>query len=311
MQEGLTIVIPVRNRAKLIERTLNSVIAGVQLPCALIIVDNGSDDETFEVCRRWQAAHSTLDMTISVVQEERAGAAIARNTGLSHVQTKWTYFFDSDDDFDTHFVCEVMSGMAEFKASGNESDIVFVPSRQEVNGTLQTRAYRRPLTVSVQILSAMLSTQSMLFRTQWLREIGGWDEQLTTWDDWELGVRVAKHTPHILWLTHRSFHVIHVHPDSLTGDSYASRSAAILQALRQVKNDVIHDFQGQRALYLRTQIIAGTLSKEHSDNSAFRSFALEILPSPSIWLKSLGNLIRFYTQIGGHGAWRVALMFIH
>ena len=70
MQEGMTIVIPVRNRAKLIERTLNSVIAGVQLPCALIIVDNGSDDETFEVCRLWQAAHSTLDMTISVVQED-------------------------------------------------------------------------------------------------------------------------------------------------------------------------------------------------------------------------------------------------
>lgn len=311
MQDGLTIVIPVRNRSKLIERTLNGIVAGVKLPRALIIVDNGSDDDTLEVCSRWQAAHSALDMTISVVEEEHAGAAIARNTGLSYVQTEWTYFFDSDDDFDADFINEVISGLEEHKASGHESDIVFVPSRQEVNGTLQTRAYRRPLTVSIQILSAMLSTQSMLFRTQWLLDIGGWDEQLTTWDDWELGVRVAQHTPHILWLTHRSFHVIHVHPDSLTGDSYASRSAAILHALRHVKDDVANDTQGLRALYLRTQIVAGTLSKEQSDDNALRAFAQEIQPSPSLWLRCLGAFIRLYTQIGGRGAWRIALMFIH
>ena len=311
MQEGLTIVIPVRNRAKLIERTLNDIAGSARLPRALIIVDNGSDDETLEVCRRWQEAHSTLDMTISVVEEERAGAAIARNTGLSHVQTEWTYFFDSDDGFDTDFISEVTSGIDNAKTSGHETDIVFVPSRQEVNGTLQTRAYRRPLTVGVQILSAMLSTQSMLFRTQWLRDIGGWDEQLTTWDDWELGVRVAMHAPHILWLTHRSFHVIHVHPDSLTGDSYASRSDAILQALRHVKDDVTHNIEGLRALYLRTQIVAGTLRQERSDDTAFRAFGQEILPSPSLWLKCLGTFIRLYTQIGGRGAWRLALMFIH
>ena len=305
MQEGLTIVVPVHNSKQLIEHTLNSIVAGTQRPQALIVVDNGSDDGTLDVCRRWQTAHSETGVEITVMVEPRAGAAIARNTGLKATRTKWVYFFDSDDDFDPDFIRDVMAGLQNHEQSGNEADIVFIPSRMEVNSTVKTRAYRHQIEPSVQILSAMLATQTMLFQTPWLREIGGWDERLTTWDDWELGVRVAQHAPKVMWMTARGYHLIHVHPDSLTGSSYSARNEAILKALQQVKVDVAHDEKALRALYLRTQIVCGTLTKEGTDDTAFRALAQELMPNR--WTRGLGALLRHYTRMGGRGAWRMAV----
>jgi len=307
MQEGLTIIIPVRNRANLIVRTLDSIAAGAQLPRALFIVDNGSTDDTKEVCLHWIDTHRSLGMDTCFLEESRPGANIARNTGLSAVTTEWVYFFDSDDEFDVSFVADVTAAIRDSQTAQHDITLFFTPSRQEVQGRIQTRAYMSRICAATQILSAMLSTTTMVFKTSWLRTLGGWDEHLSIWQDWELGVRVAMAAPQVGWLTRRSYHLIHIHPDSITGAGYSQRCEAIRGTLRRVATEVEHDRRACRSLYLRSQIIAGKLMWEGSGDTSIRAFARERSATVGTVVRFWGTLLRRYVALGGRGAWRIAL----
>ena len=83
----LSIIIPVYNRAHVLMRTLDSIAASSRLPEALILVDNGSQDTSLDVCRQWAARHSTDGFRVSVIESSRRGASVARNAGLSLCQT--------------------------------------------------------------------------------------------------------------------------------------------------------------------------------------------------------------------------------
>ncbi|MDE7388508.1 MAG: glycosyltransferase family 2 protein, partial [Muribaculaceae bacterium] len=103
----ITVVIPVRNRARLVEATLASVAAQSMAPARIVLVDNGSTDGTEEVLRRW--ADKRTD-TI-VVSEPIPGAAAARNRGLREVESPYVMFFDSDDIMPTRHIEEVSRGL--------------------------------------------------------------------------------------------------------------------------------------------------------------------------------------------------------
>lgn len=307
MEAGLTVVVPVWNREGRIAQTLDSIARGSCLPRQLIVVDNGSTDATAATCRAWQTAHASLPMRITVLAEARRGASFARNSGLSAVQTEWVYFFDSDDDFDSAFTADVMEICS---SSAHGVDVVFLPVVQEIGGRFRPRAYCKPLTPSTQILSAMLATQNVVYRTEWLLTLGGWNTSLTTWDDWELGVRVAMSRPRVAWLTRRAYHRVYVHASSLTGTGYGSRRQQILAALRAVGASVGGDGAAMVALYLRSQIVAGTLLCEGDDASGVMAFAAELSVAVGRRHRLAGWLLRRYVSHGWRGAWRLALLML-
>ena len=308
MEQGLTVVVPVWNRAERVVRTLDSIVGGRRLPQRLIVVDNGSTDASLRVCQDWAASHDGAGLQVKVIVAARPGAAIARNAGLAEVRTEWVYFFDSDDDFDSAFVEDVMSELA--LSVHGDCDMAFVPTCQQEGERLTQRAYVMRLTAASQILSAMLATQNAVYRTSWLRSINGWNEGLTTWDDWELGIRVALARPRIAWLTRRAYHRIYVHDESLTGPSYASRKDAIVKALRHVKEDVQCDRVGQKALLLRAEIVAGVLVHEGDSADNVLAVVRELRADAGLWHRALGWMLRKYVSWGGCGAWRMALQLV-
>lgn len=311
MNPQLTIVIPVHNRAESVVSTLDSIGAGTVLPQRLLIVDNGSTDQTLERCRAWAESRQHAGFIVTVLSEPRKGAAIARNTGLKACTTDYVYFFDSDDLFDVQAVADIMHALEE-----QETDLLFLPVQQEWNVKTQTRPFQENASPHIHILNSMFSTVCMVFRTAWLREIGGWDEALTTWDDWELGVRATLHHPRVCWLTRHPYHHIIIHPDSITGANFTQTLDHILLAMRHAINDVqLAPLAPQqralalRALFFRSHIMAGNLRQENNEKgaAAFRQLTLECLPHPAKPLKSLGLLLEHYTALGGRGAWKIAL----
>ncbi len=315
MNPLLTIVIPVYNRERLIIRTLDSIAAAQKVPVSLILVDNNSSDCTRAVCDEWAALHRSASFHIDVLEEQRTGAPAARNWGLQHVDTPYVYFFDSDDLFSTAFLSDVQS-LLGVQSPVCESDLVFVPVRMRRGNRLQPRDYERSSKPSVQIVTSMFSTHSMVFRTQWLRSIGGWDERLSIWQDWELGVRALLHCPHLLWATEKSYHEVLLHDDSITGASASARWTSVLEAMKVVCQEVkdaslISEDERRRclrALYFRAHIHAGLLSREGCAQgaSSFSVWAQEIMSSSSLAQMLYGRFLRGYTSKGGRGAWRLA-----
>jgi glycosyltransferase involved in cell wall biosynthesis len=87
---AITVVIPTRNRSTLVCRALLSVARQSYAAAEVIVVDDGSTDDTVSAIRR-------LGVTARIIDGGGRGAPAARNAGVAAAQTEWIAFLDSDD----------------------------------------------------------------------------------------------------------------------------------------------------------------------------------------------------------------------
>lgn len=289
---SVTIVIPIYNRASYLPRLFRSLSAVDYEDLEVLLVDNGSSDSSLAQCRTYA---QDAPMYVRVLQEPRTGANHARNLGLDQCKTEWIYFFDCDDEFTPSFLGELMPH------ASSERDLLVFPTNLVINGRVQKRCFVTSISVASQILSSTLNTQGMLIRTSFLREVGGWDSLLQVWQDWELGIRLLLHHPRVSFFPERAYHLLHQHPDSLTGPSMASRMVEREQTISVVEAE-INDDNSRRALRFRLAILNGMLLHEGAKVSN--------LSLPTSWFVGIvSRFLTFYTRMGGRGAWRLALMF--
>ena len=94
MTKGLiTVVIPIYNVEKYLDRCLKSVVGQTYRQLEIILVDDGSPDRCPVMCEEW----AQKDKRIRVVHKQNAGLGMARNTGIDHATGEYICFFDSDD----------------------------------------------------------------------------------------------------------------------------------------------------------------------------------------------------------------------
>ena len=307
MQENafaLTIVVPFLNRSNYLPLTLQSIAETKHRPpLHMILVDNGSTDNSVETCERFAAANQTSDFRITLASEPTAGAYAARNKGLSLCTTPYIYFFDSDDEFDAEFFTYLTPELK--KAANEQLDLLALTTQQNVSGKTMVRQYRETSDVTAQILISHLATQSMVFRTEFLRHIGGWSA-VRVWDDWELGVRALLHRPRMRWFTEHPFHLIYVHPDSITGANFSSRYEQQLHVLRIVHQQLFSPSDLQ-ALYYRHCILAGQLLQEKNSSAAQACERQmdELFPKEKNFF---GRFLKQYVSFGFRGAWKLAFL---
>ncbi len=92
----VSIIIPVYNAAKTIERSINSVVFAVKnYSYEIICVDDGSKDQTLKILQELQI----WNPNIIVIHQENSGAAAARNKGLEVAKGDFIAFNDSDDEW--------------------------------------------------------------------------------------------------------------------------------------------------------------------------------------------------------------------
>lgn len=89
----ISIVIPARNRAGMIGRALRSCKAQDRSSCEVIVVDDGSTDDTCRIVREYGESGN-----VRLVEQDRAGAAAARNRGAQEASGDAVLFLDSDDE---------------------------------------------------------------------------------------------------------------------------------------------------------------------------------------------------------------------
>ncbi|MGP4966587.1 bifunctional glycosyltransferase/CDP-glycerol:glycerophosphate glycerophosphotransferase [Glutamicibacter ardleyensis] len=90
----VSIVIPVYNVQRYIGTTIDSILAQEHEEFELILVDDGSDDESPEICDHY----ASLDPRIRVIHKKNEGVSIARNTGIAQAKGEYLAFVDGDDE---------------------------------------------------------------------------------------------------------------------------------------------------------------------------------------------------------------------
>lgn len=289
----ITLVIPFRNRETLLPRLLRSLSALTQWPARVVMVDNGSTDGSLSLCNTFAKEHPQRD--ILIVSEPTPGAPAARNRGLTLCQTAFVYFFDSDDELSPSFFADIAPHLS------NDLDLLAVPTRMERNGRLRTRAYRPTTKPEDQILISHVNTQAMVVRADFLRSLGSWDNACPLWNDWELGLRLLLAKPRMRWLTDKTYHTIHLHAESLTGESLAQRADGILTTLVRAANLPLTP-TARRALFLRHSILSGQFIHQGAPEAAARSDA----QIHQLFGRKPHTLLRTYAAHGGRAAWLLA-----
>ena len=89
----LSIIVPIYNVAPYLRKCVDSLLAQDILDYEIILVDDGSPDESPRICDAYAEKHSN----IHVIHQENAGLSAARNTGVAKAQGDYIWFVDSDD----------------------------------------------------------------------------------------------------------------------------------------------------------------------------------------------------------------------
>ena len=191
-----SVVIPVHNRAALIEHTLASLLPerhpAVHL--RVIVVDDGSTDGGAEAAKR-------VCPTVQVLRQPRRGAAAARNAGLACVTTETVLFLDSDDLVEPDFFLPRLDALADnptaagaygpydcFEGEGVFQEAMIRPRHTPYpveTGGVTSRSHLLRL-----LGGWYLVGPATLWRASVIRDLGAYDESLRVNQDVELMFRV-------------------------------------------------------------------------------------------------------------------------
>lgn len=115
-QPKISIIIPVYNVEKYLNRCIESVVNQSFKELEIILVDDGSPDNCPKMCDDW----ATKDSRIKIVHKKNEGLGLARNTGMQHATGEYIAFIDSDDYVDLN-----MYEILYTKAALHNADIVY------------------------------------------------------------------------------------------------------------------------------------------------------------------------------------------
>lgn len=100
MNKKVTIIIPVYNVENFVHRAIESSINQTYDNLEIIIIDDGSSDNTFKICE----SYSKIDKRVNCYHKKNGGVSSARNIGLDHMSGDYVLFLDSDDWLESNAV---------------------------------------------------------------------------------------------------------------------------------------------------------------------------------------------------------------
>lgn len=130
MNSIISIIVPLYNAEKYIEKCLNSIIKQTYIHIEIIIVDDGSTDMSGKIADKY----ALEDSRIKVIHQSNQGVSVARNNGLKSVSGEFVTFVDSDDWIELNMLeCLYMESQRE------KSDIVICGWLEEKGDTKQEK----------------------------------------------------------------------------------------------------------------------------------------------------------------------------
>ena len=190
----VSVIIPSYNHALLIEDTLYSIFSQTYRPIEVLVIDDGSVDDTFNIVKRWEEKNSDdSEFHFSYIYQKNKGAPSARNLGLIRSHGEFIQFIDSDDILAPEkfkIAVDVMS---------KDKNISFVYSlREDMDGITKKRTSWKanladlehnlsPAEVAVNSVCTALP----VFKREIIYYTGPWNEELSCHQDWEYFSRIS------------------------------------------------------------------------------------------------------------------------
>ena len=178
----VSVIIPTHNRKGLLERAVNSVLEQTWSPVELVIVDDASDDETPVYLDQLQKDHDRIQV---ISNTEAKGAAVSRNIAVQHASGEFITGLDDDDYWRPTRVERLMEEFEEGFSAVCSYDRMVMNDREAV--------WRKPTMITHDdLLYYNQVGNQVLTKKEFLDEIGGYDEDLPSAQDYDLWIRLAR-----------------------------------------------------------------------------------------------------------------------
>jgi len=184
----VSVVIPTFNRSSMVCRAIRSVLGQSFHGWELLVVDDGSVDDTESVVASFD------DARIQYIRHRcNRGQSAAQNTGIARARGDWISFLDSDDEWEP----DKLSCEAERICSVGDSVGLLYCGKRIRSPEGRLLRVRMPTTQG-QVYQSLLawdfigSCSRVTVRREALVAVGGYDESLVNAQDWDLWLRIAK-----------------------------------------------------------------------------------------------------------------------
>jgi glycosyltransferase involved in cell wall biosynthesis len=187
----VSVVIPTFNRSQMIERAIHSVLSQTYLNLEVIVVDDSSTDDSREHIEALQQ----IDKRIHYFHHEiNRGTQAARNTGIKAANGKYIAFLDSDNEWLPH---KLELQMPLFCQRANKLGVAYCGIQNE---TCDNKFFRehvpknRGYVYPIVLRQWIADTSTLVVRKEYLDKVGGFDESIRAYQEWDLCIRLAHET---------------------------------------------------------------------------------------------------------------------
>lgn len=250
IQPRISVILPTLNRAALLPRSIGSVLAQTHADLELIVVDDGSSDDIAVVVSGFGDARVRL-----VRHEQPRGPAAARNSGLAVARGIYVAFQDSDDSWVPHKLERQLQHLERTNAS--VALTISGLTRYRLDNSQWTfpetdfpAAFYRSPKVAVRYHAdafALAFTQTWLVKRAALVDVGGFNEALRVWEDWDLLLRLSARYDFLLDPT----------PLAVSYMTVGSAGANLPERLRSLERlQAAHAQSGDRAFVARLHYLS-------------------------------------------------------
>lgn len=185
--ESVSVVIPAYNQAKYVRESVNSALEQTHPPAEVIVVDDGSTDDTREQLQ-------TFGDRVHYMFQRNAGPSAARNAGVRRARGEWVAFLDADDLWHRQKL-EI-----QLRAVQHRKDVALVgsPPAKTLPDVISPTPKARELSLVDFLLSLRMSPTSALVRPQQFFSVGGFDETIRFAEDRDVWLRMTAKFPCLL-----------------------------------------------------------------------------------------------------------------
>lgn len=260
----ISVIIPVYNRVAWIKKCVDSVLTQTLPVSEVIVVDDGSNDGTFELLSSYHHPAMTV-----LRHARRKGVSAARNTGIDHSRSQWMAFLDSDD----HWLPDKLAKQWRFHQQYpfyriSQTEEVWIRNGVRVN---PKKIHQKPSGWIWQLSLALclISPSAVMIHCQLFQDYGCFDETLPACEDYDLWLRLSHDCPVGLI---NAYEVIKYggHDDQLSRSCVAIdqyRVQALLKALKN-ENDLEKRTAIQSMIAIKAEILALGFRKHHQYSEA-------------------------------------------
>jgi glycosyltransferase involved in cell wall biosynthesis len=186
-QDLVSVVIATFNMGRYLPQAVQSVLSQTYTHVEILIIDDGSTDDTAQIVRRWDQ-----DERVRVYRQPNAGQAQARNRGVALSKGRYVAFLDADDEWLPHKLSRQMPLFANPQVGVVYSEYECMDGEGRALPKPPTRMYRGRVTAAL-LIDNFVSFQTAVVPRECLERHGAFDESVRMGDDYDLWLRLSAH----------------------------------------------------------------------------------------------------------------------